>query len=111
MQMFVFLICQRIILEYFCEALDLRENGRGPGKEGKLKAVQGIGWWLDEANLAQISYNITDSEITSLHTVFEEVYIRINMYIFRFDLVNILLQFVKIRDFVMYCSPKQLQSL
>ncbi|XP_021949635.1 formimidoyltransferase-cyclodeaminase [Folsomia candida] len=53
-------------------ALDLRENGRGPGKEGKLKAVQGIGWWLDEANLAQISYNITDSEITSLHTVFEE---------------------------------------
>jgi glutamate formiminotransferase/formiminotetrahydrofolate cyclodeaminase len=54
-------------------ALDIRENGRGPGKEGKLKAVQGIGWWLEEANLAQMSFNITDSEITSLHQVFEEV--------------------------------------
>ncbi len=56
-------------------ALDLRENGRGSGKEGKLKGVQGIGWWLDEANMAQISYNITDCETCSLHTVFEEVFI------------------------------------
>lgn len=59
-------------------ALDLREAGRGPGQEGKFKAVQGIGWWLDEANMAQISVNITDIEVTALHQVYEEVYYSIN---------------------------------
>jgi glutamate formiminotransferase len=54
-------------------ALDLREAGRGPGQEGKLKAVQGIGWWLDEANMAQISFNLTDHDVTPLHVVYEEV--------------------------------------
>jgi glutamate formiminotransferase/formiminotetrahydrofolate cyclodeaminase len=53
-------------------ALDLREAGRGPEKPGKLKGVQGIGWWLGEANMAQISFNITDEELCPLHTVFEE---------------------------------------
>jgi glutamate formiminotransferase/formiminotetrahydrofolate cyclodeaminase len=53
-------------------ALDLREAGRGPGQPGKLKAVQGIGWWLDEANMAQISFNLTDHDITPLHVVYEE---------------------------------------
>jgi len=54
-------------------ALDLREAGRGPSESGKLKAVQGIGWWLAEANMAQISFNLTDQEITPLHVAYEEV--------------------------------------
>jgi glutamate formiminotransferase / formiminotetrahydrofolate cyclodeaminase len=31
-----------------------------------------MGWWLDEANLAQVSLNITDHTITPLHVAFNE---------------------------------------
>ena len=40
---------------------------------GKLKCVQAIGWYLEEANMAQVSVNITDHEVTPLHVVYEEV--------------------------------------
>eukprot|EP00112_Aurelia_sp_Birch-Aquarium-sp1_P025141 Seg822.2 transcript_id=Seg822.2/GoldUCD/mRNA.D3Y31 product=Formimidoyltransferase-cyclodeaminase protein_id=Seg822.2/GoldUCD/D3Y31 len=53
-------------------ALNLRENGRGADKPGRLKKVQGLGWYLDEANLAQISLNLLDFEETAIHTAFEE---------------------------------------
>jgi glutamate formiminotransferase / formiminotetrahydrofolate cyclodeaminase len=51
----------------------VREQGRGSGQTGRLRAVQGMGWWLDEANLAQVSLNITDHTITPLHVAFNEV--------------------------------------
>lgn len=54
-------------------ALDLRESGRGKSKPGKLKKVQAVGWYLDEYGLAQVSANLTDYEVTSLHDLFEEV--------------------------------------
>ncbi|KAM9700179.1 LOW QUALITY PROTEIN: formimidoyltransferase-cyclodeaminase-like, partial [Menidia menidia] len=54
-------------------ALDIREGGRGPGQPGALRKVQGLGWYLDEAHLAQVSTNILDHEVTPLHCVFEEV--------------------------------------
>ncbi|XP_065349853.1 formimidoyltransferase-cyclodeaminase-like [Cloeon dipterum] len=54
-------------------ALNIREQGRGAGQPGRLKAVQGMGWWLDEANLAQVSLNITNHKITPLHVAFNEV--------------------------------------
>ena len=53
-------------------ALNLREQGRGPNEPGRLKAVQGIGWWLDEAQIAQISLNLTDHDVTPIHTAYEE---------------------------------------
>ncbi|CAH1788120.1 unnamed protein product [Owenia fusiformis] len=53
-------------------ALNIRENGRGADQPGRLKNVQGIGWYLDESNIAQVSTNITDYEITPIHTVYEE---------------------------------------
>ncbi|XP_040842532.1 formimidoyltransferase-cyclodeaminase [Ochotona curzoniae] len=53
-------------------ALNLREQGRGPGQPGRLKKVQGIGWYLEEKNLAQVSTNLLDFEATGLHTVYEE---------------------------------------
>ena len=34
---------------------------------------QGIGWWLEEANIAQISLNLTDMDITPMHVAYEEV--------------------------------------
>ncbi|XP_062845904.1 formimidoyltransferase-cyclodeaminase [Trichomycterus rosablanca] len=54
-------------------ALDIREQGRGKGQPGLLKKVQGMGWYLDEANLAQVSTNILDFEVTPLYTVYEEI--------------------------------------
>uniref|UniRef100_A0A452VNI8 Formimidoyltransferase-cyclodeaminase n=1 Tax=Ursus maritimus TaxID=29073 RepID=A0A452VNI8_URSMA len=53
-------------------ALNIREQGRGKDKPGRLKKVQGIGWYLDEKNLAQVSTNLLDFEVTALHTVYEE---------------------------------------
>ncbi|XP_072029212.1 formimidoyltransferase-cyclodeaminase-like [Amphiura filiformis] len=53
-------------------ALDIREKGRGEGKPGKFKEVQAIGWWLEEANLAQVSINLTDMDQTLVHQVYEE---------------------------------------
>ncbi|XP_068403332.1 formimidoyltransferase-cyclodeaminase isoform X3 [Eschrichtius robustus] len=53
-------------------ALDLREQGRGKDRPGRLRKVQGIGWYLDEKNLAQVSMNLLDFEVTGLHTVYEE---------------------------------------
>lgn len=53
-------------------ALDLRESGRGKQNPGKLKHVQGIGWYLDEQNIAQVSTNITDFNVTPIHVLYEE---------------------------------------
>lgn len=39
---------------------------------GKLKAVKGIGWFIDEYGIAQISYNLTNISITSMHEAFDE---------------------------------------
>jgi len=38
-----------------------------------LKSVQAIGWYLEEANMAQVSINISDHDETAIHTVYEEV--------------------------------------
>uniref|UniRef100_A0A672GR57 Formimidoyltransferase-cyclodeaminase n=1 Tax=Salarias fasciatus TaxID=181472 RepID=A0A672GR57_SALFA len=54
-------------------ALDVREQGRGKDQPGLLKKVQGMGWYLDEANVAQVSTNILDFELTPLHAVYEEI--------------------------------------
>jgi len=54
-------------------ALNIREKGRGDDQPGRLKAVQGIGWWLGEKNIAQVSVNITDMDVTPMHMAFEEV--------------------------------------
>jgi glutamate formiminotransferase/formiminotetrahydrofolate cyclodeaminase len=39
---------------------------------GKLKAVKGIGWYIEEYGFAQISYNLTNISITSMHIAFDE---------------------------------------
>lgn len=54
-------------------ALNIREQGRGKDQPGRLKNVQAIGWYLDEANLAQVSVNITDFKATPIHMVYEEI--------------------------------------
>jgi len=54
-------------------ALNLREAGRGPQEPGRLKMVKGMGWFVDEYNLAQVTVNLNDYRITPIHTLFEAV--------------------------------------
>jgi glutamate formiminotransferase / formiminotetrahydrofolate cyclodeaminase len=50
----------------------LDKNGEPVREPGKLKAVKGIGWYIEEYGIAQISYNLTNISITSMHVVFDE---------------------------------------
>jgi glutamate formiminotransferase/formiminotetrahydrofolate cyclodeaminase len=61
-------------------AFDVREAGRkvkqadGSEKQvpGKLKAVKGIGWYIEEYGIAQLSFNLTDVTVTPVHVAFDE---------------------------------------
>ena len=73
-------------------AFDVREKGR-PVREGNpivgkivkdaegnpvmrpgsLKATKGIGWFIDEYGIAQVSMNLTNIAVTPLHVAFDEV--------------------------------------
>jgi glutamate formiminotransferase/formiminotetrahydrofolate cyclodeaminase len=39
---------------------------------GRLKAVKGIGWYIEEYGIAQLSLNLTDITITPVHVAFDE---------------------------------------
>jgi glutamate formiminotransferase/formiminotetrahydrofolate cyclodeaminase len=39
---------------------------------GSLKAVKGIGWYIEEYGIAQLSLNLTNISITPVHVAFEE---------------------------------------
>jgi len=70
-------------------AFDVREKGRvkrdaagrvvtGEKDEpervpGSLKEVRGIGWYIDEYKMAQISMNLTNYKVTPFHVALEEV--------------------------------------
>ncbi len=75
-------------------AFDIRESGRvrregGPGspvmkdaqgepmrEPGSLKAVKGIGWYIEEYGIAQLSLNLTDIQVTPVHIAFDEACLR-----------------------------------
>ncbi len=48
------------------------KNGEPVRIPGKLKAVKGLGWYIEEYGIAQISYNLTNISITSMHIAFDE---------------------------------------
>lgn len=48
------------------------ENGEPIRIPGKLKAVKGIGWYIEEYGVAQLSYNLTNISITPVHIAFDE---------------------------------------
>lgn len=48
------------------------EQGEALRIPGACKAVKGIGWYIEEYGIAQISMNLTNINISPLHTVFEE---------------------------------------
>lgn len=59
-------------------AYDVREKGRKDPQDparwipGTLKAVKGIGWYIEEYGVCQVSMNLTDVSVTPLHAAFDE---------------------------------------
>ena len=47
------------------------EKGEALREPGKLKCVKGIGWFIEEYGIAQVSMNLTNLQVTSLHEAFE----------------------------------------
>ncbi len=47
-------------------------NGEKVRIPGSLKAVKGIGWYIDEYGIAQLSLNLTDINTTPVHVAFDE---------------------------------------
>lgn len=48
-------------------------NGESVRELGACKAVQAVGWFIDEYDVAQVSANLTNFNITPIHTFFDEV--------------------------------------
>lgn len=61
-------------------AFDVREQGRKVKNEkgeeitqpGACRAVKGIGWYIPEYGVAQVSMNLTDINVTPIHIAFDE---------------------------------------
>ena len=47
-------------------------NGAPIRQPGTLKAVKGIGWYIEEYGIAQLSLNLTDINVTPTHVAFDE---------------------------------------
>lgn len=54
-------------------ALNLREAGRGADEPGRLREVKGMGWFVEEYNVAQVTVNLNDYQVTPIHVLYEEV--------------------------------------
>lgn len=53
--------------------LVLDENGEPVRIPGKLKECKAIGWYIEEYGIAQISMNLTNYNVTSVHAAFDAV--------------------------------------
>lgn len=53
--------------------LVLGEDGQPMWKPGTLRCVKGIGWFIEELGVAQVSLNLTDISVTPVHVAFDEV--------------------------------------
>jgi glutamate formiminotransferase/formiminotetrahydrofolate cyclodeaminase len=61
----------RVKMENGKKVLD--EKGNPVSIPGTLKSVKAIGWFIEEYGIAQISMNLTNINITSVHRAFDEV--------------------------------------
>ena len=48
------------------------KNGESLREPGLFESVKGIGWFIEEYGIAQISYNLTNINISPLHEVFDK---------------------------------------
>lgn len=51
----------------------IKVDGKSIKEPGRLKEVKGMGVKLEKYNITQVSMNLTNYEVTGIHTVFEEV--------------------------------------
>ena len=49
------------------------EDGKPKSIAGSLKAVKAMGWYIEEYGKAQVSMNLTNTDITPIHRAFEAV--------------------------------------
>ena len=49
------------------------KDGNNVMAPGSLKCVKGIGWYIEEFGIAQISLNLTNISVTPIHIAFDEV--------------------------------------
>lgn len=56
------------------------KKGKPVYAPGLLKCVKGIGWYIEEYGFAQLSFNLTDIAITSIHQVYEAACERAKAY-------------------------------
>lgn len=61
----------RVKMENGKKVLD--EKGNPVSIPGSLKSVKAIGWYIEEYGIAQISMNLTNITVTSVHVAFDEV--------------------------------------
>ncbi len=54
-------------------ALNLREAGRDDDTPGRFKDVKGMGWYVEDYNLAQVTVNLNNYHVTAVHELFEAV--------------------------------------
>jgi glutamate formiminotransferase / formiminotetrahydrofolate cyclodeaminase len=50
----------------------LDDTGEPKRKPGTLKSVKGIGWFIEEFGIAQLSLNLTNIAVTPMHIAFDE---------------------------------------
>ncbi|MEJ6794419.1 MAG: glutamate formimidoyltransferase [Flavobacteriales bacterium] len=48
------------------------KDGNPLREQGMFKHVKGIGWYIEEYGVAQISYNLTNINVSTLHDVFDK---------------------------------------
>jgi glutamate formiminotransferase/formiminotetrahydrofolate cyclodeaminase len=63
----------RVVTDPVTGKSKLDENGNEIRIPGTLQKVKAIGWYIEEYGIAQISMNLTDITVTSVHKAFEEV--------------------------------------
>jgi glutamate formiminotransferase/formiminotetrahydrofolate cyclodeaminase len=56
----------------FTGKIILNKNGEPETIPGSLKAVKGIGWFIEEYGIAQVSLNLNNISVTPMHIAFEE---------------------------------------
>ncbi len=61
----------RVLLDHRGEKV-LNESGNPERVAGACKAVKGIGWFIEEYGIAQVSMNLTNLDETPLHIAFDE---------------------------------------
>jgi len=59
--------------QFYCHGKIIRDHdGKALKKEGTFSFVKGVGWYIEEYGIAQISLNLTNHKVSPIHTVFDE---------------------------------------